>query len=78
MLMGVGFASLAPTIAFAWNQGFTSTAVLQFVNERLLQFQGIIASGMGNLTPQLQRGVSGIVGGGRRLGGSLFRLMRRK
>lgn len=53
MLLGIGMGALAPTIAFSWNNAFTSTEILQYVNSKLLNLQGTLASGMGRAGSQV-------------------------
>jgi hypothetical protein len=77
--LGIAFASLAPTFAFAWHQAFLNQEVLSFINNRLETVQGAFMSGLGSGLAQggdaLKSSMGSILKGGAFAAGAAARLL---
>jgi hypothetical protein len=77
--LGIAFASLAPTFAFAWHQAFLNQEVLSFINNRLETLQGAFMSGLGSGLAQggdaLKSSMGSILKGGAFAAGAAARLL---
>jgi hypothetical protein len=76
--LGIAFASLAPSFAFAWHQAFLNQEIITFINSRLDGIQGALMSGLGTGLAQggqaLQSAGSALVRGGFMAAGAVARM----